>query len=543
MCNLVSQADEVFDELIEELIRESLKAYPLMGTYLGLHQYDTLVPDLSKDAVLKWLGIIKDFIRRFESIDASRLTGERVIDFPVILNQLKIMKVSLEDWPTWRMHPIGVEIVGSAVFPIIINEWLPQDHKVIAITSRLRQIDKYLGASIRAIDEPYALWLQYSLMVAQGLFGLMETIKEVGKEWRSSELVEVAEKARENIGKAIENIKSLISKANPGFKPIGKKLFEELLRLQFINESAEELKRVGYEEASKYRALMQEAAKDMGVSTIEEGLQKLKEAHIADIKEFMIKYREVLKKVKLFAYQKKIVEFPEGERVKLINTPDFMRPIIPFAAYQSPELFGPTLTGIYYVTQPLNEEMLSHHNIYDAINTIIHEAYPGHHTQLIIAKIKAHPRRALINAPDFVEGWAHYCEELMLEEGIENSLQYRLKVWHDALWRAVRVYLDVELHTEGLSYEEGVKKLVRDAYLPEEGARGEVLRYTLHPTYQLMYNYGKRAIKSLKEEVKKILGPKYSHTLFHKLLLEEGVLPVNILRKVVIEKAKLIAKG
>jgi len=538
---VVSHADELFDELIEELVRETLKAYPLMGTFLGLHQYDVLVPELSRESVLRWLGLIKEFIRKFESIDASGLTGERVIDFPVLLNQLKIMKVTLEDWPTWRMYPTGVDVVGSAIFPIIINDWLPQEHKVIAITSRLTQIDKYLDASVRAVDEPYALWLQYSLMVVQGLISLMETVKSLGKNWGSSELVTAAEKAEERIGRAAEDIRNLLGRANSGFKPLGKELFKKLLELQFIDESPEELKKVGYEEAGKYRALMQEAAKEMGVSRVEEGLLKLKEARIASIEEFMTKYNELIGRVRVFIKQNKIVELPEGERVKLINTPEFMRPIIPFAAYQNPELFGPSLTGIYYVTQPVNEEVLSHHNIYDAVNTIVHEAYPGHHTQLVIAKVRAHPRRALINAPDFVEGWAHYCEELMLEEGIEKSPQYKLKVWHDALWRAVRVYLDVELHTEGLSYEEGVKKLIRDAYLPEEGAKGEVLRYTLNPTYQLMYNYGKRVIKSLREEVKKILGSKYSHSLFHKLLLEEGVLPVNILKKVVIRKAKSLA--
>ena len=539
---MVSQADDMFDSLVEEFIRKLLRIYPLMGTYLGLHQYDTLVPDLSRDALLEWLSTLKELIKKFECIDPSLLTGSRVIDYPVILNQLKKMKIPLEDWPVWRMYPIGVKVVGEAVFPIIINDWLPQEHKVVAITSRLRQIDMYLSASIRAIDVPYALWLQYSIMVAQGLVSLMETVKNLGKDWGSSELTDAAEKAKECIVKSIEEVRGLISKAEPGFKPIGRDLFEELLKLQFINESAEELKKIGYEEARKYRALMERAAKEMGVGSIEEGLRTIKGARIGGINEFMRKYEEIVREVRVFIYNKRIVELPEGENVKLVKTPDFMRPVIPFAAYLQPELFGPSLTGIYFVTQPLDEEMLSHHNIYDVINTVVHEAYPGHHTQLVISKLMAHPRRAIINAVDLVEGWAHYCEELMLEEGIERSPHYKLKVWHDALWRAVRVYLDVELHTEGLSYDEGVKKLMRDAYLPEEGARGEVLRYTLNPTYPLMYNYGKRVIKSLREEVKKILGPRYSHSLFHRLLLEEGDLPTNILRKVVIEKAKALAQ-
>ncbi len=538
---MVTSQDDLFDELVDSLMREFFKREPFTATSLGLHQYDHLVPDLSRDAVLEVTGLVKKYVRKLEGVDPSALSGERVVDYPVILNWLKAMLIRLEDWPTWESFPAGIPSLGEALFPLLMDESLPNEHRVEALKSRLRQVDKFVLASVRAVRKPYALWLSYALVAGKGSLTLLESVKTLARKVGDAELEEAAVKAGERINAALKEVEALTSKAEPGFKPLGRELFTKLLKLQFIEESPEELRRVGYEEARRYRSLMEDAARRAGAGSVEEALRMLNNAKISDsVSEYFRKYGELIARVREFVRREGMVELPEGERVRIVETPEYLRPVIPFAAYMPPETFSPSLTGTYLLTPPPTPEALASRNYYDALNTIVHEAYPGHHTQLVIAKLAAkHPRRALFaNATDLVEGWAHYCEELMLEAGIEGSPLYELKVWHDALWRAVRVYLDVELHTMNLSYEEGVAKLAKDALLPEDGARGEVLRYTLNPTYQLMYNYGKRKIKALREEVKKILGPRFSNTLFHKLLLEEGGLPTNVLAKIVLRKAR-----
>jgi len=541
---MVTSQDDLFDELVDSLMREFFKREPFTATFLGLHQYDHLVPDLSRDAVLEVRGLVKEYVRRLEGVDPSALSGERVVDYPVILNWLKVMLIRLEDWPTWESFPAGIPSLGEGLFPLLMDESLPDEHRVEALKSRLRQVDKFVLASVRAVSKPYALWLSYALVAGKGSLTLLESAKTLARKVGDAELEETAVKAGEKVNAALKEVEALTSKAEPGFKPLGKELFTKLLKLQFIEESPEELRRVGYEEARRYRSLMEDAARRAGAGSVEEALSMLSNARISDdVSEYFRKYGELVARVREFVRREGIVELPEGERVRIIETPEYLRPVIPFAAYMPPETFSPSLTGTYLLTPPPTPEALASRNYYDALNTIVHEAYPGHHTQLVIAKLTArHPRRALFaNATDLVEGWAHYCEELMLEAGIERSPLYELKVWHDALWRAVRVYLDVELHTMNLSYEEGVAKLAKDALLPEDGAKGEVLRYTLNPTYQLMYNYGKRKIKALREEVKKILGPRFSNALFHKLLLEEGGLPTNVLAKIVLRKARELA--
>lgn len=323
------------------------------------------------------------------------------------------------------MMPTGLFIFGEYFTPLLMRSYLPREHVLHAIESRLARVEDIVLTPFEVVEEPYQLWVDLALQVAQGSKFLLEIIKaygaRYGRDW-SREIEDAADK----LSKAIEEATRLGEKAKPDFKPIRRELFEERLRLNFITK-----------------------------------------------------------------------------------TP----------------------------------EMLSPFNWYDILNTTVHEAYPGHHVQLCYAKnAPILLRKTYFHPPDFIEGWAHYTEWLMLEEGIDRSLEYRLQIPHDALWRAVRVYVDVELSTGMITFEEAVEKLVKDAYLPQQGAIGEVFRYTLSPGYQISYNYGKTKILELREKVKKLLGEKYSHKLFHKLLLEKGNLPINILSEIVLEKAKKIPK-
>ena len=540
---MVSREDELFEELVYKFVNEYLEFNPLTGTYLGLHEYDVLLPDLSRERIEYAIKRIEWYYERFREIEADKLTGYRRVDYEPIVRGLEETLILTRDWPTWKMYPVGFDVVGESIYPLLIRDYLPLEHRLNALYSRVRGLDKVLEDSLRNVDEPYSLWIDYVLMTAKGLPGLLDIVKGFGEKHGFSELGEACDKVNDALSKALNETIKLREKAKPGFKPIGRELYEKLLKARFIDESIEELRRQGYEEARKYRKLMSEAAKKMNATSIVKALEKLKERHVSSVEDLFKSYHETLAKLKKFIIEKEVVELPPMERVEIIETPEFMRPLLPFAAYIPPEVFSWDYTGIFLVTPPTNEEMLKHHNTYDIMNTVIHEAYPGHHIQLVYAKLNPYPtRKILISANEFVEGWAHYCEELLLELGIDNSPEYRLKVYHDALWRAVRVYVDVELSTGMITFEQAVEKLVKDAYLPRDGAYAEALRYTINPGYQVSYNYGKRKIKTLREKVKEILGKRFTYKLFHKMLLEEGNLPLKTLEKLVIEKAYKIAK-
>ncbi len=528
--------NRLFDHIVHDSLQRLLELNPLMGTQLGLHEYDAIVPRIDKKWVESLEKLMKETLDRLGEVDAEKLRGPRRIDYEVLVRGLRLELRELREWPLHKMMPYAAMMLGELFTPLLTRSYLPRNHVVYAIEARLSQLENVLLAPMELVEEPYQLWIDMALQVAQGAKPLLELVKaygaSAGRDW-SREI----EEAAAMLDKVIDETKRLRGEARPGFKPIGRELFVERLRARFIEESPEELRSHGYREAEKYRSMMLETARAMGASSIEEALERIKEKKPRDPDEAMRWHRETVEKVRRFVADKNIVELPVGEDVEVVETPPHLRPIIPFAAYVPPEIFHYSMIGQYYVTKPQNEEMLSHFNAYDVLNTTIHETYPGHHVQLCYARsAPTLLRKAYFNPPDFVEGWAHYTEWLMLEEGIDPSPEYRLKVLHDALWRAVRVYVDVELSTGMIGFQEAVEKLVKDAYLPQQGAVGEALRYTFTPAYQLSYNYGKTRIMELRERAKKLLGPRYSHALFHKMLLEEGNLPINVLSRIVIEK-------
>jgi uncharacterized protein (DUF885 family) len=144
-----------------------------------------------------------------------------------------------------------------------------------------------------------------------------------------------------------------------------------------------------------------------------------------------------------------IVSLPVGEHLEVIETPEYLRAVMPFAAYYAPAKFdtGAARQGIYVVTPSVDGDAgaMREHNHASIYNTGIHEAYPGHHVQLAAANEHPSLIRLLVDAPEFVEGWAMYCELMMREQGFDTAPSHRLMMHTDAIWRACRIILDIKL--------------------------------------------------------------------------------------------------
>ncbi len=171
------------------------------------------------------------------------------------------------------------------------------------------------------------------------------------------------------------------------------------------------------------------------------------------------------------------------------------------------------------------------HNFGSIVNTSIHEAYPGHHLQLAVANGHPSLARLLIDAPEFVEGWAMYCEQMMREEGFDTTAEHRLMMHTDAIWRACRIILDVKLHCGQIGVGEATDFLVEQTGFERANAAAEVNRYTYTPTYQLSYLLGKVLLLRLRDDERRRLGSAFQLGRFHDALLREGSLPISIQRR------------
>jgi uncharacterized protein (DUF885 family) len=171
------------------------------------------------------------------------------------------------------------------------------------------------------------------------------------------------------------------------------------------------------------------------------------------------------------------------------------------------------------------------HNFSSISNTSIHEAYPGHHLQLAVAGKHPSLTRLFTEAPEFVEGWGMYSEQMMREQGFDDAPNFRLNMHTDAIWRACRIVLDVRMHRGEIGVDEAIRWMVEQTSFEEPNARAEVNRYTYTPTYQLSYLLGKVLLLQLRADEQRRLGSAFSLRDFHDAMLRAGTMPISFQRR------------
>jgi len=207
--------------------------------------------------------------------------------------------------------------------------------------------------------------------------------------------------------------------------------------------------------------------------------------------------------------------------------------VMPFAAYFEPARWDPSPVGVYVVTPDVdgNPGAMREHYRAGISNTSIHEAYPGHHLQLAVASRHPSLTRTQVDAPEFVEGWGMYSEQMLREHGFDDGPEFRVALATDAIWRAARIVLDVRMHRGEVSIEEAADFLVEQTGFERPNALAEARRYTYTPTYNLSYLLGKVLLLGLRDEEQRRLGPAFSLRAFHDALLRGGSLPISFHRR------------
>jgi len=257
----------------------------------------------------------------------------------------------------------------------------------------------------------------------------------------------------------------------------------------------------------------------------------VKNDHPATFAEALNEYRASMERARSFVVEHGLASPPDEDHLNVIETPSFLRHLIPFAAYYEPAKFDSSPVGTYIVTPPSEPSMMREHNRSSISNTSVHEAYPGHHLQLSAAITNPSVVRLFSGAPEFAEGWAFYCERMMKEAGFDDTPTGWYIVHTDAIWRATRIILDVQLHRGLIDFDEAVDRLAAETGFERPAALAEVKRYTSTPTYQLSYLFGRHMIERLKADVAARDGAGFDLRRFHDTLLYGGTMPVSYARR------------
>ncbi|MGD8785304.1 MAG: DUF885 domain-containing protein, partial [Thioalkalispiraceae bacterium] len=459
-----------------------------------------------------------------EEINTDKLDEDQKIDLQVMKGSaiLESKKLIEEDWrlkdPT-RFLPV------NAIYQLTLR---PVKDRCHALKSRLTAIPGYLrGAKSHLLTEPEdipPIWLESAINEAeQGVKYLRDLPHHpIIQQCNLDPELETAAHALEEFARFLN--KDLANKAKGKFA-CGREMFD--LKLQYthgLNINADELYGLGERLYTQTWQDLLNVTKTLQGDTDIEGLARKIQKQFRPDGNLLDSYKENMQAAYHFLKQKDLVSLPEQQFLHVVNTPAFLQHKIPFAAYMEPMPTDPAQNAYYYVTPPLDEESWGEHNLINLQHTCVHEAWPGHHLQFVTANQNtvSHTLPRLLNpSATLYEGWALYCEQLMVEQGFLGQKQSEFVLLKDRLWRALRIMIDVELQTREQSLDTCATRMQEKLGFSRTQAMGDLSWYSQAPTVPMGYATGAALINEARERLQS-METDFSLKRFHDRLLSAG---------------------
>ena len=537
MTQTASDVDARFDRTIDRWFRDQLTLHPEYATFFGIHDHDGDLASGGRDAVDEEVAFYRRTIDELSAFDPGELSTERALDRDLAIHQARLGLYWHTEYRPWAGSSGGAAHIGEALFPLFTRDFAPLADRLDSIASRLDAAPRFLAETRERVTEPVKLWTEIDLESTEHLPSFLDTIlaaarAEAGDDAiadRLSASVDVAKAALAEHGDWLRS--DVLPRATADWKA-GPERFEEMVRLRELEANGDEILAVGEELLVSEKAARDALASEIDPTASLSGVADIvKDDHAASFVESLAEYRDAMDRARAFVVEHGIATPPEEDHLNVIETPTFVRHLIPFAAYYEPAKFDPRPVGTYIVTPPSSPQMMREHNRASINNTSVHEAYPGHHLQLSAAITNPSLVRLFSGAPEFSEGWAFYCERMMKERGFDDTAKGWYIVHTDAIWRSTRIILDVQLHRGIIGFDDAVERLVAETGFERPAALAEVKRYTSTPTYQLSYLFGRHMIEKLKSEVQAREGTGFDIRRFHDTLIYGGTMPVSYARR------------
>jgi uncharacterized protein (DUF885 family) len=537
--------DGKFWDLVEADFRRLIEDHPIYATYLGIHDGDGRLDDATRDAVVQDIDDARKFQREVAAIDPAGLSESVRLERELALHNVKRELFNSEVHRVWERRSTAMDGVGDALFAVFARDYAPLAERLASLTSRLEAVPAALEQyKTRATAPQVRLWQELEIDSGEQMPFLFNEIKAAGKgaldERSQVRLDKAVATASAATAAYVETIKASMGSAVESWA-LGSDDYDQLVGLRaFDGLDASQILEIGHEQLALNKAARVEAARRID-STVAESVvvDRVKSKHPATFEEALVAYKDAMIRARAHIIEHDIATMPPGEQISVITTPEYLRSVIPFAAYFEPPKFDKHPSGIYIVTPSVGDDpnAMREHNYASISNTSVHEAYPGHHLQLSAATRHPSLVRLLTDAPEFVEGWGMYSEQMMREQGFDAGPEFLLAMRTDAIWRACRIILDVRMHRGELTVDQATAFLIEHTAFEHANAQAEVFRYTYTPTYQLSYLLGKVLLLQLRSDEQARLGDKFSLKGFHDALMRNGSLPISFHRRLLAAEA------
>jgi uncharacterized protein (DUF885 family) len=535
-------ADEYFDAMFQYI--------PTMATAVGVHQYDDKLEDLSTSAVSRRELTLKSFQQRLAALQAKPLSGDDAIDAQLIEGQLGAELLELEVVQGWKKNPMSyVGLPGAAIDGLMKRNFAPPADRLKSVIARLKATPSVFQSMRANLESPPREFTDLAIRIGSGSTGFFrKSVVEWARAAAGQDIAlyrafeEANGAAIQALDAAVIWLKKDLLPRSKGSYAIGAENFSKKLRYEeMVNLPLEKLLAVGEANLDRdYKNFVETAAKIDASKTPAAVMKSLSDDHPGEAN-LIESARQTLEGARQFLAEHHIISLPSEVRPLVVETPPYARSGS-FASMDTPGPYEDKATeAFYYVTPPEKEwdaqHKIEHLRAYNrSVMRIItvHEVYPGHYTQFLYARQFPTKTRKLLACGTNAEGWAHYSEQMMVEEGLGNhDPQLKLAQLSEALLRDCRYVVGIKLHTQGISVEQGAKLFVERGFQEPANAYEEARRGAYNPTY-LYYTLGKLQILKLREDLKKARGAAFSLREFHDEFVKQGSLPAKLMRQILL---------
>jgi uncharacterized protein (DUF885 family) len=531
--------DDAFYDLVETRFRRLVASNPVLGTYLGLHAFDGDLGDGGREAILGDLAADRAHLTSIEAIDPGALSATVRFERDLELHNVRREIFDTDVVRIWERRSLALDEIGDGLFLLFARDHAPLAERLEAIRGRLEAVPAFLDAArSRGIGPQVRLWQGIELETAAELPTFLAEIAAAAEPVLASAERRRLERAITAANVAIELygtwLEGTLADGTDAWA-IGRERHDAMVAHRaFDGLDADAILALGWQKLEEERTARTAAAREVDPDASEaEVIDRIKSDHPADFDGALAAYRDAMLRARQHLMDHDLVSIPDDERIEVIATPEYLRNVIPFAAYFSPATFETDAKGIYVATPSVDGDpnAMREHNLASVSNTSVHEAYPGHHLQLDVARRHPSLTRLMADAPEFVEGWGMYSELLMREHGFDADPHFRVMLHTDAVWRACRIILDVRLHRGEIGVEAATDFMVEHTGFERPNAAAEVKWYTYRPTYPMSYLLGRTLLLQLRADEQARLGGAFSLKTFHDTLLRNGSLPISFHRR------------
>jgi len=511
---------------------------PTSATSAGVHKYDDKLEDYSQAGIAKRVAALKKFEAEFAKLPESA-------DRDLVLNTIRAGLLELETVRGWERNPDNYSSgITNSAFVIMSRTFAPPEARLKSLTARERLMPKVLMEARANLKNPPKIFTEIAIEQMSGNISFFENdVPLAFKAVTDPKLLAEFHVANKAVIAALKDYEQwmkndLLPRSQGDFRLGASTYTKKLQYEEMVDIPLDRLLEIGYADLrANQKKFAETAARIDPKKTPKQILDEMERDHPPAGK-LLDAFRDTLGGLTKFIEDHKIVTIPSPVPPILEETPPFMRALT-FASMDTPGPFENVAKEAFFnVTLPEKnwpadrvEDFMGAFNRGTILSTAIHEAYPGHYVQFLWMQHVDSKVRKLLGANSNAEGWAHYSEQMMLDEGYTNGdPKMRLGQLQDALLRNARYIVGIEMHTGKRTFDQGIEFFEKEGYQTHETALRETKRGTSDPTY-LYYTLGKLQIMKLRDDYRKKMGSSYSLEEFHDSFMKQGFPPIKIVRK------------